>query len=244
MSYRVLKFGGSSVASATNVSRVLDIVEAETKKGCVILVSSAISGCTDALLSGEETQFQEMERRHADMVKRLFTGPQRIALQERMKALFGQMRQAPADEKVTFGEIFSTTILAEKLETEGYRTIWLDSRDLVVKGDEATTYKRIKSAVKATQADIFVAPGFICQEASGKVSTLGRGGSDYSAALYAAAVQAALPEDVEWENGTLCWEETDGFRSLSCALETQPLGAKERTRWIRFELTAVTEEVW
>jgi len=61
---------------------------------------------------------------------------------------------------------------------------------------------------------------------------------------YAAAVQAALPEDVAWEDGALCWVETDGFRSLSCALEAMPLGAKERTRWIRFELTAVTEEVW
>ena len=190
MSYRVLKFGGSSVASATNVSRVLDIVEQEACKGCVILVSSAISGCTDALLSGEETQFQEMERRHADMVKRLFTGADRMALQERLKALFGQMRQAPADEKVTFGEIFSTTILAAKLETEGYKTVWLDSRDLVVKNDEPLTYNKIKSAVQAAKADIFVAPGFICREASGKVSTLGRGGSDYSAALYAAAVQA------------------------------------------------------
>ena len=190
MSYRVLKFGGSSVASATAMSRVLVIVEAEARKGRVIRVSSAISGCTDALLSGAEEQFREMERRHADIVRRLFTGANRMALQERMNALFGQMRQAPADEKVTFGEIFSTTILAEKLETEGYRTIWLDSRDLVVKGDEATTYKRIKAALKATEADIYVAPGFICQEASGKVSTLGRGGSDYSAALYAAAVKA------------------------------------------------------
>ena len=61
---------------------------------------------------------------------------------------------------------------------------------------------------------------------------------------YIAAVQAALPEDVKWEDGALCWEETDGFRSLNCALETQPLGAQERTRWIRFELSAVTEEVW
>ena len=64
--YRVLKFGGSSVASATNISRVLDIVEKEAAKGKVVLVSSAISGCTDALLSGDETQFQEMERRHRD----------------------------------------------------------------------------------------------------------------------------------------------------------------------------------
>ena len=190
MSYRVLKFGGSSVASATNMSRVLDIVEAEARKGRVILVSSAISGCTDALLSGAEEQFREMEKRHADIVRRLFTGANRTSLQERLDALFRQMRQAPADEKVTFGEIFSTTILAAKLETEGYKTVWLDSRDLVVKDNEPLTYQRIKAALNAAEADIYVAPGFICQDVSGKISTLGRGGSDYSAALYAAAIQA------------------------------------------------------
>ena len=190
MNYRVLKFGGSSVASATNMSRVLDIVEAEAKKGCVILVSSAIAGCTDALLSGDDGLSREMERRHADIVRRLFTGADRIAVQERMNDLFRQMHQAPTDEKVTFGEIFSTTILAAKLETGGYKTVWLDSRELVVKENETLTYNRIQTALKDTEADIFVAPGFICQDASGKVSTLGRGGSDYTAALYAAAVKA------------------------------------------------------
>lgn len=188
--YRVLKFGGSSVASATNMSRVLDIVEAEAKKGRVILVSSAIAGCTDALLSGLEEQLQEMEQRHADIVTRLFTGADRESLQRKVDGLFTKMRQVPADERVTFGEIFSTTILAAKLETEGYRTAWLDSRDLVVKDNEMETFQRISKALQTTKADIFVAPGFICQDASGKVSTLGRGGSDYSAALYAAAIQA------------------------------------------------------
>ena len=61
---------------------------------------------------------------------------------------------------------------------------------------------------------------------------------------YESAIAAALPEDVEWADGVLSWEETDGFRSLSCKLEAQPLNAQERTRWIHFELTAVTEEVW
>ncbi len=61
---------------------------------------------------------------------------------------------------------------------------------------------------------------------------------------YESAIEAALPEGVEWADGVLSWEETDGFRSLNCALETQPLDAQERTRWIHFELTAVTEEVW
>ena len=188
--YRVLKFGGSSVASATNISRVLDIVEKEAGKGRVVLVSSAISGCTDALLSGSEAQFQEMERRHRDIVKRLFTGAERQAVQERMDALFAQLRQAPADEQVTFGEIFSTTLLAAKLETEGYQTCWLDSRDLVVKGDEPRTFGLIREALQTHEAAVFVAPGFICRDAAGKICTLGRGGSDYTAALYAAAIQA------------------------------------------------------
>ena len=61
---------------------------------------------------------------------------------------------------------------------------------------------------------------------------------------YFSAIQAGLPEDVEWDEGVLSWEETDGFRSIYCALEAQPLNAEERTRWIHFELTAVTEEEW
>ena len=59
---------------------------------------------------------------------------------------------------------------------------------------------------------------------------------------YSSAVKEALPDGVAWEDGVLSWEETDGFRSLYCALEIQPLDAQERTRWIHFELSAVTEE--
>lgn len=188
--YRVLKFGGSSVAKATRISRVLDIVEKEAEKGRVILVSSAISGCTDAFLSGQPEEVERMACLHRAIVKRLFTGAERDAVQAQVDALFDLLRQSPFEEQVTFGELLSTTILAAKLEAEGYNTQWLDSRALVVKGDEPETFRRIAAALQASQADIFVAPGFICQDAEGRVSTLGRGGSDYSAALYAAAVQA------------------------------------------------------
>ena len=61
---------------------------------------------------------------------------------------------------------------------------------------------------------------------------------------YFSAVEAALPEGMEWDDGAISWEETDGFRSLYCVLEAQPLDAQERTSWIQFELTAVTEEEW
>ena len=188
MSYRVLKFGGSSVASATAMSRVLDIVEKEAQKGTVILVSSAISGCTDALLDGSPKAIAQMQKRHQDIVKRLFTGEEREEIQARIDGLFRELAVTPKEEQVTFGELLSTTILAAKLQQEGYDAKWLDSRKLVVKDNQEETYRRIKEAVEG--AEIYIAPGFICQDGEGKVCTLGRGGSDFSAALYAAAVKA------------------------------------------------------
>ena len=186
----VLKFGGSSVASATNMSRVLDIVEKQAAKGKVVLVSSAISGCTDALLRAGEKSLADMEKRHRDIVTRLFTGAERQQVQQQVDTLFTELRRAPVPEQVTYGEILSTTILCAKLQAEGIPAVWLDSRKLVVKEDEAETFRRIRQAVEDTDAPIYVAPGFICQDKDGNISTLGRGGSDYSAALYAAAIGA------------------------------------------------------
>ena len=191
--YRVLKFGGTSVADATSMSRVLDIVEAEARRGRVILVSSAIAGCTDALLqaaAGDFSPLPALQQRHREIARRLFTGVERRSMLERVDALFAEMEKAPAEEKVTYGEILSTTLLAAKLEAEGYRTQWLDSRKLVVKDNEPLTFNQIARVIEPSLADVFVAPGFICSDADGLVTTLGRGGSDYSAALYAAAVQA------------------------------------------------------
>lgn len=197
--YSVLKFGGSSVATATNISRVLDIVGAEVQQGRqVILVSSAISGCTDALLeiaAAETTPERKIElcqtllERHLAIARRLFTGREQEAMAPLLQGLFEEMMAAPDAAKVTFGEIFSTRILAEKLRCEHYRTQWLDSRELVVSDDLPESYRRIAAAV-GDDAQIFVAPGFIARDSAGTVTTLGRGGSDYSAAIYAAAVGA------------------------------------------------------
>ena len=198
--YSVLKFGGSSVATATNMSRVLDIVGAEVQQGRqVILVSSAISGCTDALLeiaAADTTSARKIElcqtllERHLAIARRLFTGREQEEMAPLLQGLFEEMMAAPDAEKVTFGEIFSTKILAEKLACEHYRTQWLDSRELVVSDDLPETYKRIAGAV-GEGPQVFVAPGFIARDSAGSITTLGRGGSDYSAAIYAAAVKAA-----------------------------------------------------
>ena len=193
MGFRVLKFGGSSVADATAMSRVLDIVDGALDGGRVVLVSSAISGCTDGLLAcadgNTEVEAVLMER-HLAIVRRLFTGLEQAEASAEVMRLFAAMEAAPAEEKVTFGELLSTRILARKLECERIHAHWVDSRELVVKDDLPETYRRIRAAVAATDAAVIVAPGFICCDSYGRICTLGRGGSDYSAALYAAALQA------------------------------------------------------
>ena len=204
---QVLKFGGSSVADATRMSRVLDIVLAAAAKDRVILVSSAVSGCTDALIAiGAERepaaraqQIEALRERHAAIARRLFTGAERAAMGAELDALFAELAAAEPDVCVTFGELFSTRILARKLACEGVATKWLDARALVrTMGGvvaEGLTYANVRAAVEAApEVRVFVIPGFIASDAEGRATTLGRGGSDYSAALYAAGVGASVLE--------------------------------------------------
>lgn len=197
-----MKFGGSSVASATNISKVLDIVLGGDR---TILVCSAIKGCTDALLKAAELHragdgewksvISDLEERHSGIIRRLFTGAERRAADARIKDVFAQIRKMP-DTLESFGEILSTLIISDKLQCEGIKAVWLDSRGLIKVGSDGRvladeTYSGIREAVAShPEAEVFVAPGFIASDGEGRVVTLGRGGSDYSAALYAAAVKA------------------------------------------------------
>jgi aspartate kinase len=201
---QVLKFGGSSVADATRMSQVIDIVQAAVARDRTILVSSAVSGCTDALIAiGQETdpaakaeRIDALRVRHHAIAQRLFTGAERRKMTAELDALFEELAAAPAEACVTFGELFSTRILARKFACEDIPTQWLDSRRLVrTLGGvvaEGLTYANILNAVQAApEARLFVAPGFIASDGEGRVTTLGRGGSDLSAALYAAGARAS-----------------------------------------------------
>ena len=198
----VLKFGGSSVENATAMSRVLDIVEAASARDRVMLICSAIRGCTDALIEigrveDPEHLLEDLQHRHIKIINRLFTGPDRELAIVDCKDTFSEIRCIPATIE-QYGEILSTRILARKLHCEGYKTSWLDSRELVrtlpgsTQADQGATYEAIRKVVEANPAaKIFVAQGFIAKDPSGKATTLGRGGSDYSASLFAAALDAA-----------------------------------------------------
>ncbi len=195
---KVLKFGGTSLASATAMSAVLDIVQEARKDDSVLVVCSAISGCTDALLEYGRTKkvgdtLNEVRLRHFAIIRRLFSGKEMARAEEEFDALFYEMLSSPCPE--SYGELFSSNIVAYKLQCEGGPgCIWLDSRKLIVmedgKVDKVKTVLRIRDAVGKFPR-VFVAPGFIASNERGEVCTLGRGGSDYSAAIYAAALDAS-----------------------------------------------------
>lgn len=204
------------MASATRMSGVLDIVSETLKTDRVVLVSSAISGCTDALIrigkyasEGDDRcwdEFKTLKDKHGNIIFRLFTGKEREKVFDKLEKEFSELfkltmaisdRKAitPAESEYiqTFGEIFSTTVLAAKLETECWEVKWLDSRKLVEKDNGKKTYSNIRSAVSRNpNKEIFVAPGFVAHDNQGRICTLGRGGSDFTAAIYAAALNADL----------------------------------------------------
>lgn len=184
----VLKFGGSSVADATNISKVMDIVTAAAESDRVLIVCSAIKGCTDTLI--KEGATDTLRQRHHDIIRRLFTGSEREEADAEMDSMFDFLETGP-DCIEAYGEILSTRIIARKLSCDNYKTLWIDSRDLIKvengKVREDLSFPLIRKTVKDNPSvRIFVAPGFIASNIDGSVTTLGRGGSDYSAALFAA----------------------------------------------------------
>jgi len=182
------------VANATRISGVLDIAENLAENDRLILVSSAISGCTDALLSRDKSQYDLLKEKHHSIIRRLFTSQDRTDALEECDSLFREINALP-DVVEAYGEILSTKIIARKLALEGVPSLWLDSRQLIVDSDMEKTYWNIAAAVEARpDVKIFVAPGFIASDKNGNTVTLGRGGSDYSAALFAAAVGASRLE--------------------------------------------------
>ena len=218
---QVLKFGGSSVATAQNIEKVVSIVQEKSKAEKTIVVVSALGGMTDILLScgalaakGNENyrqQLQAAEARHLETVKSLIpvTRQSRILSQVKKQCneledicngifLLRELSLVTKDRIVSYGELLSSQIIAAKFESLGVEAGWKDTRELIVTDNNHTnaavdfvvTNKNIDEYFASTTADVTVLPGFIAADANGYTTTLGRGGSDYTAAIVAAALNA------------------------------------------------------
>jgi aspartokinase/homoserine dehydrogenase 1 len=218
---QVLKFGGTSVANAENINKVIAIVKETLKKNNSIVVVSALGGITDLLLDaaalaadGDET-YREMltitEQRHLEAVKQLIPVANQSHLLSIVKQgcneiedicngiyLLGELTSRSKDRISSYGEWLSSQIIAAKFEADDINNIWKDSRELIVTDstfsaaevDFDETNKRIRQFFSSQDSSLFILPGFIAADKNGITTTLGRGGSDYTAAIVASALNA------------------------------------------------------
>jgi len=223
---KVLKFGGTSVGSAENIRRVKEIVEGQD--GDVIVVVSALGGITDKILNAAKmavlgteyfnTEITSVRERHQEIVESLFEGERREEIKDRVALLLdklekvirgvsmiGELTPKTLDKIGGFGERLSSLIISEFIENAR----WIDSSK-IIKTDSAfgkaqvdfeLTNQLIRDIFKDFNG-ICVVPGFVSSNNKGEYTTLGRGGSDYTAAIYAAALDASLLE---------IWTDVDGF---------------------------------
>ena len=225
---KVLKFGGTSVGTPESVLSVKRIVESQQEP--VIVVVSALGGITDQLIStahraveGDplyQKSFWEMAERHEMMVNTVIpSGRDRDTLWAVVKALLEELRSIyqgvylirdlspkTLSAIVSYGERISSRIVATLIRGAE----WYDSREFIkteVKGGRSLLASELTNRlVRETWCEIpqvSLVPGFISTDAeSGEITNLGRGGSDYTASIIAAALDADVLE---------IWTDVDGF---------------------------------
>ena len=227
---KVLKFGGTSVGSVESILSLKAIVEKEAQEQPIIVVVSALGGITDKLIAtsvlaqkGDESwkdEFQAMVERHHKMIDTIITDPRkREQLFNIVDSLFEQLRsiyfgvylihdlsKKTQDAIVSYGERLSSNIVATLVQ--GAK--WYDSREFIktVRKNHKNTLdsELTNRLVRRTFSDlqrISLVPGFISKDRdTDEITNLGRGGSDYTAAIIAAALDADILE---------IWTDVDGF---------------------------------
>ena len=223
---QVLKFGGTSVANAEAIQKVVEIVSGSVDRDRTILVVSAIRGCTDSLIhignlasQRDESYIEiidDLQDKHHQIIRELLPREKHDEACRTCDELFnslrsiaqgvyllGELSPTSLDAIQGFGELWSSKIIATKLASVGIATKWVDSRKIirtVSKGetnavDIQKTYSRVNEMIGNNPiTQLFVMPGFIASDKQGRTTTLGRGGSDYSASLMAVGCKARALE--------------------------------------------------
>lgn len=241
---QVLKFGGSSVANAENIDKVVTLVKRALDKDKTILVVSALGGITDMLIqagvsaaAGDESykdRLREIEHRHLETVKSLLPITGQSAILSAVKTrcneiedicsgvfLLGELSPRTQDKIVSYGELLSSLIISVRFDSLGVKHEWIDSRRVIrtdahfghAAVDFAKTNALVREVIDAAKADLSIFPGFIASTDKDITTTLGRGGSDYTAAILAAAVDARSLE---------IWTDVSGMMTADPRLVSHP----------------------
>lgn len=225
---KVYKFGGASVKDAKGVRNLLDIVTGESNLFIIVSAmgktTNALEGVFEAMQQGNETLALERidlsYAYHRGIIDVLMGADITI---EQVDLLFEQLRNTVRntiyrssdaelwyDTIVAFGELISTTIISNYLNGHGVRNKWIDMRRAFLTEQrhkdanvniEATAI-RLKREIGASDVSVFVGQGFIGGAPDGTTTTLGREGSDYSAAIVAHVLDA---------ESMSVWKDVDGI---------------------------------
>jgi len=221
----VLKFGGTSVANATNISKTIAIVTRKSKESKLAVVVSAFSGVTDLLILAGKTAaskdknyndiVSQIDQKHKDAIKELIPLSDQRDIIEKINHeinllktlldgcfLLGEISNRTADIIAGFGELLSSQIIAVALKQKVSNSAFKDSREVIKTNsnfgkatvDFDITNQLIADYFKNNAYQVVLFPGFIASSLDGNTTTLGRGGSDYTAAIIAAAVKASVLE--------------------------------------------------
>ena len=223
---KVLKFGGTSVGSAENIEKVKEILMGQDDD--VIVVVSALGGITDKILSAAkmaaigtgyfQAELTEINTRHYQTIEKLFVAEKQadikaktaILLEELDRiiqgvSLIGELTPKTLDKIGGFGERLSSLIISEFIP----ESKWFDSSKLIKTnsdfGKAIVDFRQTNQLIQAAFASfsgIAIVPGFISSNDTGEYTTLGRGGSDYTGAILAAAMDVASLE---------IWTDVNGF---------------------------------
>src|SRR5574344_38186 len=227
---KVLKFGGTSVGSVQSILSLKNIVEKEAKRQPVVVVVSALGGITDKLISTStlalqhddswKYEFDQMVDRHHKMIDTIITDTKNCedlfntvdSLFEQLKSIYygvyliHDLSEKTQNAIVSYGERLSSNIVATLIR--GAK--WFDSRDFIKTErkngkdmlDSDLTNQLVKDTFKELPR-VSLVPGFISRDRDlDEITNLGRGGSDYTAAIIAAALNAEVLE---------IWTDVDGF---------------------------------
>ncbi len=216
---KVLKFGGTSVGSAKNINNVVNILENYSKNDYIIGTVSAVGGITDKLLlAGKQAQnkdndyvntFNLIKDIHFDIINELNSNNSKSTIEHvttelnALKSLLdgiyliNELSPKTSDKLVSFGELLSSFIIAETMKNRGLSTECKNSQELIVTNSNFTkaevnytiTNKNIQDYFASVAHRITIIPGFIAKSQLGEQTTLGRGGSDFTAAIVAAALK-------------------------------------------------------
>lgn len=220
----VVKFGGTSVENAPAIRKVKDIIQSKKEQPLVVILSAfggttdTLLECGMVASVGNHNYkeiLKALSERYLAVVRELMPLQQQSALLSFVVQQFNEAEDIcngiyllqdftarTKDRILSYGELIASRIISAYFTSEGIINQWVDARKLIISDSQYThaavqfdkTYRNIQSWFSNQQDQLFIVPGFIAADGHGITTTLGRGGSDYTAALIGAALDASAVE--------------------------------------------------